>query len=82
MGSERKEKDLTCSVHLPPGRGSDGKEPAHSVGDPGSVPGSGRSPGEGHDNLLQYSCLKIFMDRGTWWATVHRVAKSQTRLSK
>ena len=62
--------------------GSDGKECAFSVGDPGSIPGLGRSPGEGHDNLLQYSCLKIFMDRGTWWATVHRVAKSQRRLSK
>ena len=48
--------------------GSDGKE---SVEDPGLNPGSGRSPGGGHGNPLQYSCLKNSMDRGTWWATVH-----------
>ena len=41
-------------------------------------PGSGRSPGGGHGNLLWYSCLENPMDRGTWWATVHRVAKSST----
>ena len=46
-----------------------------------SIPWSGRSPGEGHGNPLQYSCLENPMDRGAWWATVHRVAKSQTRLS-
>ena len=46
--------------------------------DPGSIPGSGRSPGEGHDNPLQYSCLENPMDRGAWWATVSRVAKSRT----
>ena len=46
-----------------------------------SVPGSGRSPGEGNDNPLQYSCLENSMDRGAWWATVHGFAKSQTRLS-
>ena len=45
-------------------------------GDVGSIPGSGRSPGGGHGNLLQYSCLENPMDRGAWWATVHRVAKS------
>ena len=44
------------------------------------IPGSGRSPGEGNGNLLQYSCLGNPMDRGTWWATVHGIAKSQTRL--
>ena len=56
------------------------KESACSVGDPASIPGSGRSPGEGHGNPLQYSCLENPMDRGAWWATVHGVAKSQTRL--
>ena len=56
--------------------GSDGKEPACNVGDPGSIPGSGRSPGEGNGNKLQYSCLENPMDRESWWATVHGVAKS------
>ena len=46
-----------------------------------SIPGSGRSPGEGNGNPLQYSCLENSMDRGAWWAIVHRVTKSQTRLS-
>ena len=46
-----------------------------------SVPGSGRAPGEGNDNPLQYSCLENSMDRGAWRATVHGFAKSQTRLS-
>ena len=48
--------------------------------DPGSIPGWGGSPGEGNSNPLQYSCLENPMDRGTWWATVHGVTKSQTRL--
>ena len=48
---------------------------AGDIGDPGSIPGSGGSPGGGHGNPLQYSCLKNPMDRGAWWATVHRVAK-------
>ena len=48
------------------------------VGDAGSIPGSGRSPGEGHGNPLQQSCLENPMDREAWWATVHRVAKSRT----
>ena len=52
-----------------------------SVRDPGSIPGSGRSPGEGNGNPLQYSCLENSMERGAWWATVYGVAKSQTRLS-
>ena len=51
------------------------------MGDIHSIPGSGRSPGEGNNNPLQYSCLKNPMDGGAWWATVHGVAKSQTRLS-
>ena len=47
-----------------------------------SIPGSGRSPGGGHGNPLQYSCLETPIDRGAWWATVHRVAKSWTRLKQ
>ena len=58
-----------------------GKESACSAGDLGSIPGSGRSPGEGNGNPLQYSCLESPMDRGAWWATVHGVAESRTRLS-
>ena len=61
--------------------GSDGKESACIVGDLGSISGLGKSSGEGNDNPLQYSCLEDFMDSGAWWTTVHRVAKSQTRLS-
>ena len=61
--------------------GTDGKESAHNAGDPGSIPGSGRSPGEGNGNPLHYSCLDNSMDKGAWWTTVHRVWKSQTRLS-
>ena len=57
------------------------KESACNAGDPGSLLGLGRSPGEGNGNPLQYSCLENPMDRGTWWATVHGVAKSQTWLS-
>ena len=60
---------------------SDGKESACNAGDRGSVPGLGRSPGGGNGNPLQYSCLQNPMDRGAWGATVHGVAKSQTRLS-
>ena len=61
--------------------GSDGKESACNVGDPGSVPGLRRSPGEGNGYPLQYSHLENSMDRGAWWATVHRIADSQIRLS-
>ena len=61
--------------------GSDGKESACNAGDLGSVPGVGRSPGGGHGNPLQDSCLDNHMDRGVWWATVHEITKSQTRLS-
>ena len=52
-----------------------GKESACNAGDLGSIPGSGRSLGEGHGNPLQYSCLENPMDRGAWWATVHGVTK-------
>ena len=56
-------------------------ESACSVGDPGSIPGLGRSLGEGNGNPLQYACLEKPMDGGTWQATVHGVAKSRIRLS-
>ena len=61
--------------------GSDGKASAYNVGDPGSVPGLGRSPGEGNGKPLQYSCLENPMYGGAWEATVHVVTKSWTRLS-
>ena len=61
--------------------GSDGKASAYNAGDPGSVPGLGRSPEEENGNPLQYSCLDNPMDGGAWLATVHGVAKSRTRLS-
>ena len=54
---------------------------ARGAGNAGLIPGLGRSPGRGNGNPLQYSCLKNPMDRGAWRAVVHRVAKSQTRLS-
>ena len=60
--------------------GSDSKESACNAGDPGSIPGSGRSPGEGNGYLHQYSCLENSMDGGAWQDTVHGVTKSQTRL--
>ena len=56
--------------------GSDSRGPARNAGDPGSIPGLGRSPGERHDNPLQYSDLENCMDRGAQQATVHGVAKS------
>ena len=69
----KKELDLPCS--------SDSEESACNAGDLGSIPGLGRSPGEGNGNPLQYSCLENRMDRGAWRATVHGVAKSWTWLS-
>ena len=57
--------------------GSDDKESACNMGDLTSIPGSGRSPGDGNGKLLQYPCLENSMDRGAWQATVHRVAKSE-----
>ena len=61
--------------------GSDGKASVYNAGDPGSIPGSGRSSGEGNGNPLQYYCLENPMDRGAWYATVHGVPKGWTRLS-
>ena len=65
--------------------GSDGKESACNAGDTGdegSIPGSGRSPGGGHGNPLQYSCLENPMDRGAWGSTEHGVAESRTLTEK
>ena len=70
-------KDDSLFIHSFPG-GSDGKESACNAGDPGLIPGSGRSPGEGNGNPLQYSCLENLIDRGAWQAMVHGVTSSQT----
>ena len=59
------------------------RNPADDAGDVRNtvlIPGLGRSPGGGHGNTVQYSCLENPMDRGAWWAIVHRVTKSQTQL--
>ena len=61
--------------------GSEVKASACNAGDLGSIPGSGRFPGEGTSNPLQYFCLENPLDGGAWWATVHVVAKSWTQLS-
>ena len=61
--------------------GSAVRNPPAKAGDAGLITASGRSPGEGNCNPLHYSCLENSMDRGPWQATVHRVAKSWTRLS-
>ena len=57
------------------------KNPSVNAGDTGSIPGSGRSPGEGHGNPLQYSCLGNPMDRGAWQATVYRVPRVRHNLA-
>ena len=62
-------------------QGSALKNPPANAGDSGLVPGFGRSPGEQNGNPLQYSCLENPMEGGAWWATVHGIAKSRTRLS-
>ena len=64
----------------PPGSSAD-EESACNAGDPSSIPGLGRSPGEGISYPLQYSGLRNSMDRGAWWATVHVIKKSRTQLS-
>ena len=69
---------LCCGFQLGFPGGSDGRASARSVGDPGLIPGLGRSPGEGNGNPLKYSCLENPMDRGAWQATIHGVAKTLT----
>ena len=77
----RKKTLLVCLLcDLGSSGGSVGQESTCNAGDPGSIPGWGRSPGEGNGNPLQYSCLETPMDRGAWQATVHGVAKSRTWL--
>ena len=61
--------------------GSDGKESDLNVGNPGLIPGLGKSPGEGNSNPVQYSCLGNPIDRGAWWSSAHGVAKRLTQLS-
>ena len=70
----------SCQKQLDFSGGSDSKESACNAGDPGLIPGLGKSPGEGNGNPLQCSCLENSLDRGAWWATVHGVAKGWTRL--
>ena len=65
-------------LHFP--GGSESKESACNVEDVGLIPGSGRVPGEGNDNPLQYSCLENSTDREAWWAILHGVTKSWTQL--
>ena len=78
MGGNLLSPDLANSLMVYcPGGGSDGKESACNPGDPVSIPGLGRSPGEGNGYPLQYSCLNS-TDKGAWQATVHGVAKSWT----
>ena len=74
-----KSDDVPLEIGFP--GGSEVKASAWNVGDLGLIPGLGRSPGEGNGNPLQYSCLENPMEGGAWWATVHGVAKSRTRLS-
>ena len=62
--------------------GSDGKESACNAGDPGSIPGSGRYPGEGNGNLLLYSCLENSRDRGAWQVADLGVTKTRTQLKR
>ena len=69
---------LEISIHQGFPGGSEVKASACNAGDLGSIPGLGRSPGEGNGNPLQYSCLENPMDGGSWWATVQGVTKSQT----
>ena len=61
--------------------GSGGQESTFSAGDPSLILESGKFPGEGNGNPLQYSCLENSVDGGAWWTTVHGVTKSQTQLS-
>ena len=77
LGPVEKHLMMYVNIFLGFPSSTDGKESACNAGDSGSIPGWGRSPGEGNGNPLQYSCLENSVDRGAWWATVHGVAKSQ-----
>ena len=80
--TEKKKKSLkTVETRWVCSKVSDSKESACNAGDLGSIHGSGRYPGEGNGNPPQYSCLVHSMDRGTWWATLHGIAKNQKWLS-
>ena len=68
-------------IYAPFPGGSDGRGSAYNAGDLVAIPGSGRSPGGGNGNPLQYSCLENSTDRGAWRTTVHGVTKSRTQLS-
>ena len=72
---------ITASIYKGFLGGSEVKASACNVGDLGSIPGLGRSPGEGNGNPHQYSCLENPMDRGAWWAILLGVTKNRTRLS-
>ena len=69
---------ITASIYEGFLGGSEVKVSACNVGDLGSIPGLGRSPGDGNGNPHQYSCLENPMDRGAWWAILHGVTKSRT----
>ena len=71
---------FSCSAACGITGGPDGKKSACNARDLSSIPGSGRSPGGGNGNPLQYPCLENFMDKGAWQTTVHGVTKSQTQL--
>ena len=76
----RKNSGLSSLLGFPGGSNTK-KKSACSTKDLGLIPGLGRSPAEGNGNLLQHSCLEKILDREAWWATVHGVTKSRTRLS-
>ena len=86
VNTDRQVFQSGCNNYTPPSThqdfpsGSDGKASVYNVGDLGSIPGLGRSPGEGNGNPLQYYCLENPMDSGAWQATVHGITKSQARL--
>ena len=84
LSFSRKLQTYIFQIRYPP-QWLSGKESTCSAGvagDASSIPGSGRFPGGGHGNPLQHSCLENPKDRGAWWATVHRVAKSRTQLKQ
>ena len=81
MGSQKSQTLLSNLTFTWLSGSSDSKDSVCNAGDPDSIPGLVRSPGEGHGTPLQYSCLENSMDRGAWRVTVHGVTKSWTQLS-